>query len=100
MLLFGVFDSQLKAQGTTLCMLLPPISLFAVYTYYKKNYVDFRMAFVLVTCYIIGTLIGSKIAVNTNEKYLRYGFGTLLLILTCYVFFSAYQLDIKNKYIE
>ena len=36
LMLFGVCSSQLSAQGTTLCMLLPPISIFAAYTYYKN----------------------------------------------------------------
>ena len=31
LLLFGVCSNQLSAQGTTLCMLLPPISIFAAY---------------------------------------------------------------------
>jgi uncharacterized protein len=92
LLLFGICSNQLTAQGTTLCMLLPPISLFAVYGYYKKKHVDFEIALLMVIFYIFGTLIGSKVSLNMNEKKLRYYFGILLLSLTIYIFYSAYEI--------
>jgi uncharacterized protein len=45
LLLFGICSSQVAAQGTTLCMLLPPISIFAAYTYYKNKNVDLNLSF-------------------------------------------------------
>jgi uncharacterized membrane protein YfcA len=64
LLLFGVCSNQLSAQGTTLCMLLPPISIFAAYTYYKKRHVDMRLSLILIIFYIFGTLIGSKASIS------------------------------------
>lgn len=92
LLLFGICSDQLTAQGTTLCMLLPPISVFAVYRYYKKKHVDFEIALLMIFFYIFGTLIGSKISLNMSEKKLRYYFGILLLSLTIYIFYSAYEI--------
>tara|TARA_X000000950_G_scaffold285334_1_gene390986 strand:+ start:352 stop:747 length:396 start_codon:yes stop_codon:yes gene_type:complete len=95
LLLFGVCSNQLSAQGTTLCMLLPPISIFAAYTYYKNKHVDFKLALILIIFYIFGTLIGSKAAVSFSEKKSRINFAILLLFLSGYVFYTA--LNLKDK---
>ena len=95
LLLFGVCSNQLSAQGTTLCMLLPPISIFAAYTYYKNKHVDFKLALVLIIFYIFGTIIGSKAAVSFSERKSRINFSILLLFLSGYVFYSA--LNLKDK---
>ena len=95
LLLFGVCSNQLSAQGTTLCMLLPPISIFAAYTYYKNRHVDLKLSLVLIIFYIFGTLIGSKVAVSFSEKKSRINFAILLFFLSGYVFHSA--LNLKDK---
>ena len=75
LLLFGVCSNQLSAQGTTLCMLLPPISIFAAYSYYKKRHVDMKLALLLIIFYILGTIIGSKAAISFSEKKSRINFS-------------------------
>jgi uncharacterized protein len=98
LLLFGICSTQVSAQGTTLCMLLPPISIFAAYTYYKNKNVDIKLSFLLIIFYIIGTLIGSKIAVSFNERISRICFSVLLLCLSIYIFYTSYQIKpISNK---
>jgi uncharacterized protein len=92
LMLFGVCSSQLSAQGTTLCMLLPPISIFAAYTYYKNKNVDFKLSIVLIIFYILGTLLGSKFVFKLNEKVLRINFSILLFGLAIYVLYDAMKL--------
>ena len=91
-MLFGLCSSQLAAQGTTLCMLLPPISIFAAYTYYKNKNVDIKLSLILIIFYIIGTLLGSKFVIKLNEKILRINFAILLFCLASYVLYDAYKL--------
>jgi uncharacterized protein len=93
LLLFGVCSNQLSAQGTTLCMLLPPISIFAAYNYYKKKHVDIKIALILIIFYIIGTIIGSKAVINLNERILRINFSILLLILSGYIFYTSFYIN-------
>ena len=93
LLLFGLCSNQLSAQGTTLCMLLPPISIFAAYNYYKKKHVDLKLSLILVIFYIIGTLIGSKLVLNMNEKILRLNFSILLMLLSIYVFCTSQNIE-------
>ena len=92
LMLFGVCSSQLSAQGTTLCMLLPPISIFAAYTYYKNKNIDFKLSFVLIIFYIIGTVLGTKFVFKLNERILRINFSILLFGLAFYVLYDAMKL--------
>ena len=92
LMLFGLCSSQLAAQGTTLCMLLPPISIFAAYTYYKNKNVDIKLSLILIIFYIMGTLLGSKFVIKLNEKILRINFAILLFALASYVLYDAYNL--------
>ncbi len=96
LLLFGLCSNQLAAQGTTLCMLLPPISIFAAYNYYKNKHVDLKLSLLLIIFYILGTLLGSKLAINMSEKKSRINFSILLLLLAVYVFYTAMQINENN----
>ena len=89
LLLFSICSNQLTAQGTVLCMLLPPISIFAAITYYKNKHVDIPIAMILGFGYLIGTYFGSHIAVNFSERKARMNFSVLLLFLAVYIFYSA-----------
>ena len=98
LLLFGICSSQISAQGTTLCMLLPPISIFAAYNYYKNKNVDLPLSFLLIIFYILGTLIGSKIAIGLNEKTSRLYFSILLLCLSIYIFYTSLKISNNLKF--
>ena len=89
LILFNVCSSQLTAQGTVLCMLLPPISIFAAIKYYKNKHVDVPIAIIMSLAYMIGTYFGSHVAVNFSERKARMNFSVLLLILACYIFYSS-----------
>ena len=95
LLLFNVCSSQLTAQGTVLCMLLPPISIFAAYTYYKNKHIDLRIALIMIVFYMLGTLVGSNVAIKFSERRARLNFSVLLLILSGYIFYTALQAQDK-----
>ena len=80
-LMYVLGMEQHMAQGTTLGMLLPPIGILAVWTYYKSGYVDVKIALLLCVGFIIGALIGSKIAVNMDTKYLKMICGIMFIII-------------------
>ena len=78
-LLFGM--PQHQAQGTTLALLVPPIGIFAAWTYYKQGYVDLRIAGLLCVGFILGSVFGAKLAVSLSNKVLRKCFGSALLLI-------------------
>ena len=89
LILFNICSSHVTAQGTTLCMLLPPISIFAAYTYYKNKKVDIPIAILLSLFYIVGTLIGSNKAVKLEEKTAKIYFSIMLIFLSMYLLYDA-----------
>lgn len=89
LILFNICSSHVTAQGTTLCMLLPPISIFAAYTYYKNKKVDIPIAILLSLFYIVGTLIGSSKAVKLEEKQAKIYFSIMLIFLSMYLLYDA-----------
>lgn len=85
-LLFGF--SQYMAQGTTLALLLPPIGLFAVINYYKKGYVDIKIALILIFGFLLGSYFGSLTAVNIPQETLKKIFAIILVLIGIKMFFG------------
>jgi hypothetical protein len=79
-LVFGL--SQHLAQGTTLAMLLPPIGILAVWTYYSKGFVDVKIAALLCAGFVLGGYIGAKIATSLPAATLQKVFGVALLFIS------------------
>ena len=72
------FNQQL-AQGTSLTVI--PITIFAAYNYFKAGQVNIKFALVLVACFLIGSIVGSKMALSVPENILKKFFGVLLLLV-------------------
>jgi uncharacterized membrane protein YfcA len=78
--IFGL--SQAQAQGTTLALLVPPIGLLAALEYYRRGYVDLRIAALICLGFFIGGLFGGKLAVSLPQETLRRIFGVALLLIS------------------
>lgn len=79
--------SQHRAQGTTLAMLVPPIGILAVYTYYKHGYVDLKIAAVLCLGFFFGGLLGARVATALPALLLRKVFGVAMLVVALRMIF-------------
>lgn len=84
-LIFLFEFTQHQAQGTTLALLIPPIGLLAAYTYYKKGFVNLKVALFICIGFFIGGLIGAKIAVHLSNELLRKIFGSVIIIIGLYM---------------
>jgi len=80
-LVFFFSMSQHAAQGTSLAMMLPPIGILAVYNYYKGGYVDFKIAGILCASFIIGSFLGSKLAISLPADTVKKIFGAIIIIV-------------------
>jgi uncharacterized protein len=79
---------QKLAQGTSLAVLLIPVGLAAVYTYYKAGNVNIHAALVLAAGFAVGGLVGASASGLVPDVVLQRGFGVLLLILAAkFLFF-------------
>ena len=80
-LVFFLGMSQHSAQGTSLAMMLPPIGAAAVYNYYKTGAVDFKVAAILSISFIVGSFLGSKIAIALSPALIKKAFGIFIILL-------------------
>ncbi len=87
--LIFLFDfSQQEAQGTTLGLLVPPIGILAAWTYYQQGYVNLKVAALICLGFVLGGLVGAKIAVLVPSKILEKIFGIALLSIALKMIFS------------
>jgi uncharacterized protein len=69
------------AQGTTLIMLLPPVSLLAVWTYYKAGQVDLKAAIISALCVVPAAELGAHLALNLPPRRLSQVFGAFAVLV-------------------
>lgn len=73
--------SQHQAQGTSLALLSIPVSFVAVSHYHSKGMVDRKLACILAFGFVIGGLMGSKVALSLPEFLLRRVFAIIMIII-------------------
>jgi len=78
-LLFGW--SQHLAVGTTLAVMVPPVTLAAAYEYYKRGHVDLGAAVILTVLIFVGSWATARYAHVIPEVYLKRVFGFVLLVV-------------------
>ena len=72
---------QHEAQGTSLAVLLAPVTIIAVFNYYKQGYINWKYAIVIGIFFIVGSYFGSKLAINLDQKMLKKIFSVVLIIM-------------------
>ena len=77
--LFGF--SQQQAQGTTLALLVPPIGILAAWTYYTHGFVDIKVAGLIAVGFIVGSLLGARVATGISNAILGKAFGIFLVLI-------------------
>ena len=73
---FGL--TQHQAQGTSLAVLVPPIGILAAWTYYRQGHVQLRMAVFICLGFVLGGLLGARLATQVSSPVLTRVFGGVL----------------------
>ncbi len=80
--------SQHQAQGTSLAMMIPPITLLAAWRYYRNGHVQLDLAAFIAIGFALGGFIGAEAVQRIPDILLKKVFGiTLLLASLKMVFF-------------
>jgi len=74
--------TQTLAQGTSLFVLIFPLTLIPALNYYKAGDVNVRSALFIIAGFIISSYFVSRYAVNINPHLLKRLFGVFLLIIS------------------
>jgi len=80
-LVYFMAMTQHQAQGTSLAVLLLPVGIFAVYNYYKADYVDVKATLIIASTFLIGGYFGSKISIAIDQNVVKKVFGVFLLLV-------------------
>ena len=78
-LVFGLGLNQHMAQGTSLALMIPPIGILAVMSYYKAGQIQLEYAGILALTFVLGAWMGSKWALRINPSVVRLIFGLFML---------------------
>lgn len=87
---------QHTAQGINIVFFIPTAIASIIVNYKNKN-IDFKVTKYIIIFGIVGSFIGSIIAINTDVKILRKYFGFFLLLIAIYEIFTFIKMYIKYK---
>ena len=79
--------SQQMAQGTTLLMMVIPVTSLAAWQYYKAGNVDLKTALILGVAFFISGFIGAKFANQIPQEVLKKVFAVLLIVIAVKMLF-------------
>jgi len=88
LLSFGVLNTQRLAAGTTLLAILPPISLGAVYSYWKSGDIDVGIAAIIAITYSIMAYFGAIYNKKISQKHVLLSLAVLMFFTSIYFFHS------------
>jgi uncharacterized protein len=74
--------SQHSAQGTVLFMFLMPIGILGALNYWQAGYIDWKVACIMCSTFVIGSFLGSKLAISIDGLTLKRVFGAVIFILS------------------
>ena len=82
--------SQHQAQGASLGLLMLPVGILAVLSYYKRGFVDFKVVFIMAAAFILGGWLGSKLSLSLPEETVKKVFAIFIIgVGIKMLFFSA-----------
>jgi len=79
--------SQKLAQGTSLGILLLPVGILAVLQYYKQGYLNVNYVAIIATAFILGSFLGSKLALSLSDEKMKKIFALVLLLIAVKMLF-------------
>lgn len=84
--------TQTQAHGTSLAVMIPPVTLPAVIEYYRKGNVDLTVAGWMALGVVSGTFFGAWIANSLPKEALKLVFGLMLIYVAAYTVFGKEHL--------
>lgn len=73
--------SQHSAQGTSLALILLPVGILAVLSYYKQGHVDVKIVGLLAIGFVAGGYFGSKLALSLPHETVKKLFAVLMILV-------------------
>ncbi len=88
MLVFAIGLTQQTAQGTSLAVMMIPLSIgVAVYNYWKQGHVNIVYALIIACFFAVGGFFGSRLALSVDQNIVKKIFAVLMVIVAIKMFF-------------
>ena len=87
-LIFFRHFPQLKAQGTSLVAMLPPVGIFSFLEYYKKGNVDVYSGIIICVTMLIAAKYGAQLAAALPVDIMKKIFGVFIILVGIKTFFG------------
>jgi uncharacterized protein len=84
--------TQQEAHGTSLAVMIPPVTLPAVIEYYRKGHVNLGVAGWMALGVLAGSFFGAWIATSLPKETLKLVFGFVLIYVAAYTVFGKEHL--------
>jgi len=85
------------AVGTTLLSILPPLSLFAAYEYYKRKKINLKYAIILMLACPFAEWVGAKFTKGVPEPLLKRILAGYLFIVGFYMIYDSFKASPKKN---
>lgn len=89
LMITGIASTQRKAAGTTLLAILFPLSIGAVYEYWKSGDIDIPVAIILTLFYMIFAFFGAKANKQVDEYIPLLSLSFLMFLTAIYFGFKG-----------
>lgn len=80
--------SQIKAQGTSLVAMLPPVGIFAFMQYYKKGNTSIFAGIIICVVMAIAAKFGGQLANDLPVPIMKKAFAIFIIIVGIKTFFG------------
>lgn len=88
----GIASTYKMAAGTTLLTILPPLSIGAVYVYYKAGDIQFDSAIVMMITYTIAATFSAMYVVKyVSNTTLLLAYAIYVLLISVYFFYKYFN---------
>ena len=89
LLILGIIGDFKTAAGTVLLTILPPLSLGAIYVYYKRKQVAVQTGLILMFSYFIAAYFGAKLTKGISDKTLQFVAGIYLVSIGLFMLWNS-----------
>jgi len=89
MMVFVIGMSQKTAQGTSLAVMMIPLSIgVAAYNYYKAGEINIKYALIIAGFFAIGGYFGSKLSLRIDQDIIKKIFAVIMVVVAIKMFFG------------
>lgn len=90
LLILGIVPNFKVAAGTVLLTILPPLSLLAIYQYYKRGQIAIQTSLILMVSYFFAAYFGAYVTKDVSSATLEMVSGVYFIIIGLFFLWNSF----------